>query len=62
MAGPQNVEGNEETPGLKGHDLDSHTPLWQHDNAWVRVPFGFLRSMYLERDLLIRIVCSPLTL
>ncbi|KAH8632502.1 hypothetical protein CC77DRAFT_1021630 [Alternaria alternata] len=33
----ENVENNEQT-SLLGGNLDSWTPLWQHDNAWIRLP------------------------
>ncbi|KAJ8126061.1 hypothetical protein O1611_g7576 [Lasiodiplodia mahajangana] len=36
-----NVEDNVEA-SLPVRDLDSKTPLWQHDNAWVRVPAQWL--------------------
>ncbi|KAI1289030.1 hypothetical protein F5Y03DRAFT_378531 [Xylaria venustula] len=44
--GAPNVEDNIEAP-LLGHDLDSRTPLWQHDNAWIRLPAQFIRAMWL---------------
>jgi hypothetical protein len=33
----ENVENNEETP-LLGQALNAYTPLWQNDNALIRIP------------------------
>lgn len=41
-----NVEGNVETP-LLGEDLDSTTPLWQHDRAAIRWPALVIRWLVL---------------
>ncbi|KAI1750160.1 hypothetical protein F4782DRAFT_255615 [Xylaria castorea] len=41
----QNVEDNVETPLLLRH-LDSKTPLWQYDNAWIRLPVQYIRWIW----------------
>ncbi|KAH6868481.1 hypothetical protein BKA58DRAFT_386966 [Alternaria rosae] len=41
-ARPENVEGNELKP-LVGRNLNSRTPMWQHDNGCIRTPARFLR-------------------
>ncbi|KAI0537252.1 hypothetical protein GGR58DRAFT_353767 [Xylaria digitata] len=42
-----NIEDNVEAPLLL-RDLDSQTPLWQHDNAWIRLPARFIRWVWLK--------------
>jgi len=42
-----NVEDNIETT-LLGLDLDSRTPLWQHDSVWIRVPARLFRSGWIN--------------
>ncbi|KAF1829436.1 hypothetical protein BDW02DRAFT_573963 [Decorospora gaudefroyi] len=39
---PRNLEGNDETP-LLGQALDERTPLWQHENVWIRRPAMILK-------------------
>jgi hypothetical protein len=39
---PENVENNEQRP-LLGANLYSRTPIWQHDNSWIRLPAQFVR-------------------
>jgi hypothetical protein len=41
---PGNVEDNVETPLLL-RDLDSRTPLWQHDNPWIRLPAYIIQQL-----------------
>ena len=33
---------------LSGDDIDSATPVWQHENALIRVPAQFVRWVYLS--------------
>jgi hypothetical protein len=42
-----NVEDNQEASSLRGRNLDSKTPIWQHDQAWIRRPAKFVRSAWL---------------
>ncbi|KAI1741017.1 hypothetical protein F4680DRAFT_77926 [Xylaria scruposa] len=44
----QNVEDNVET-SLQLRHLDSKTPLWQHDNAWIRLPVQYIRWAWFHR-------------
>jgi hypothetical protein len=39
------VESNEEWPiyAYAGSALDERTPLWQHENAWIRLPMRVIR-------------------
>jgi len=41
-ARPENVEGNDLKP-LVGWNLNSQTPMWQHDNSCIRMPARFIR-------------------
>ncbi|KAI0865376.1 hypothetical protein F4860DRAFT_461161 [Xylaria cubensis] len=41
----QNVEDNVET-SLQIRHLDSKTPLWQNDSAWVRLPLQYIRWIW----------------
>jgi hypothetical protein len=42
---PQNLEYNVED-GLGGSDLDSRTPPWESDNAWIQIPARVPRWMW----------------
>ncbi len=45
--GRLNLEDNEEASSLRGRNLNSKTPIWQHDRAWIRRPAKFVRSTWL---------------
>ncbi|OJJ40098.1 hypothetical protein ASPWEDRAFT_33432 [Aspergillus wentii DTO 134E9] len=41
------IENNQLTANLLGHDMDSRVPLCQHDNAWIRIPSQFMLLCWL---------------
>jgi hypothetical protein len=41
---PFQVEGNMERP-LLGDDIDSCTPLWQHDSVFIRLPARYVLQL-----------------
>lgn len=43
MARRLNIEDNEEAAIFNGQNLNSKTPLWQHDKAWIRRPAKIVR-------------------
>ena len=41
----QDIEGNDQVRQLSGRNLDDSTPLWQHDNPFLRVPARVVRAV-----------------